>query len=300
MTIIGHHQEQTYIEKLSQSKKLSQSYLFFGPESIGKQLLAFQFACNLVGEPNFQVSEQQAAPLDIARIEPEKVVRRGVVRKKTMGVTLVRDQLKFLKMSPSSGSYRVLIVIDAHLLTPAAQNVLLKFSEEPDPTAIIIFVTHDRGAILETLCSRLEEVRFRFVPEEIILEEGKPFNLIPGDDIPNFFFQLGRPGILFQAKENPKSFLKHKEQLTSLYRISTLSLRERLKLAEELAVDVPGSIQLFEWFLPGLYQRMKGVPVDTQVKHLKVLARIQESLFQLKKTDVQPRLTLEQLFLTLN
>jgi len=300
MSIIGHHQEWEFLKDLTQRKNISQSYLFLGPESIGKQALAFQFACILAGEPEFHATENQPTPLDVAFLEPETVVRRGVIRKKTIGVGLVREQLRFLRTSPGKGRYRVLIITDAHLLTTGSQNVLLKFSEEPDPTAILIFITHERSALLETLCSRLEEVRFRFVPESVLKEEGKNFGLMPNVDIPEFFFQLGRPGILFQALENPKRFVKRKEQLTKLFRISTLSLRERLALAEELAVDVPSSIQLFEWFLPGLYQKAKGVSVENQARHLLLLASVQETLFQLKKADVQPRLTLEQLFLSLN
>ncbi len=300
MKIIGHHEEQKNLEAILQRKNISQSYLFLGPESVGKQSVALGFACALVWEPHFEPSEDKPTPLDVRVLEPETVVRRGVIRKKTIGVAPVREELHILKTSPGESRYRVLIVRDAHLLTTAAQNILLKFTEEPDPTAILIFVTHERGGLLETLCSRLEEIRFRFVSEEVLKSEGKALGLEVNTEIPEFFFQLGRPGILFQAMENPKRFLKKKEQLTKLFRLSTLSLRERLGLAEELALDVPSSIQLLEWFLPGLYARAKNASEEVQAKHLLLLAAIQETLFELKRADVQPRMTLENLFLTLS
>ncbi|MCW1888452.1 MAG: hypothetical protein KIH67_002760 [Candidatus Moranbacteria bacterium] len=299
MNIIGHTKERQYLESIVQRKNISQMYLFLGPESIGKNSVAFDFACALVGEPSFEASAEKPMPLNVRVLEPEMVVRRGVARKKTLGVLLVREELRILKTSPGTGRYTVLIVRDAHLLTQAAQNLLLKFSEEPDATAVIIFVTHDRSSLLETLCSRLEEIRFRFVGENILKKEGKEHGLMIGTDIPDFFFQLGRPGILFQAKENPKRFLKKKEQLTKLFRLSALSLRERLALAEELAVDVPSSIQLLEWFIPGLYQKAKTLSAENQAKHLLLVASIQETLFELKRADVQPRMTLEHLFLSL-
>lgn len=299
MNIIGHTKERQYLEGIVQRKNISQMYLFLGPESIGKNSVAFDFACALVGEPNFEVSVEKPVPLNVRILEPEMVVRRGVVRKKTLGVLSVREELRILKTSPGADRYMVLIVRDAHLLTQAAQNLLLKFSEEPDATAVIIFVTHERSSLLETLCSRLEEVRFRFIAEDTLKKEGGEYGLIVGTDIPDFFFQLGRPGVLFQAKENPKRFLKKKEQLTKLFRLSALSLRERLSLAEELAVDVPSSIQLLEWFIPGLYQKTKTLSAENQAKHLLLVASIQETLFELKRADAQPRMTLEHLFLSL-
>ena len=299
MNIIGHTKERKYLESILQRKNISQSYLFLGPESIGKECIAFQFACMLVGESDFRSSGDKPTPLDVRILEPEMVVRRGVTRKKTLGVLSVKEELRILKTSPGIGQYKVLIVRDAHLLTQASQNLLLKFSEEPDATAIVIFVTHERGGLLETLCSRLEEVRFRFVPEETLKKEGESLGLEVSADIPDFFFQLGRPGIIFQAKENPKRFLKKKELLTKLFRLSSLSLRERLALAEELALDVPSSIQLLEWFIPGLYQKAKNLSADNQARHLVLVASIQETLFELKRADVQPRMTLEHLFLSL-
>ncbi len=299
MNIIGHTKEWEYLESILKRKNISQSYLFLGPESIGKELVAFRFACTLVGESDFKPSGDTPMPLNVRVLEPETVVRRGVIRKKTLSVLSVREELRILKTSPRGGLYKVLIVRDAHLLTQAAQNLLLKFSEEPDATAIIIFVTHERGGLLETLCSRLEEMRFRFVPEETLKNEGRVLGLEAGVDIPDFFFQLGRPGILLQAKENPKRFLKKKELLTKLFRLSSLSLRQRIALAEELALDVPSSIQLLEWFIPGLYQKAKKLSTENQARHLLLVASIQETLFELKRADTQPRMTLEHLFLSL-
>lgn len=299
MNIIGHTKERQHLEDILRRKNISQMYLFLGPESIGKNQVAFQFGCALVGESSFEVTTEKPTPINVRILEPEIVVRRGVTRKKTLGVLLVREELHILKTSPGAGRYTVLIVRDAHLLTQAAQNLLLKFSEEPDATAVIIFVTHERSSLLETLCSRLEEIRFRFIAEDILKKEGEDHGLLVDTDIPDFFFQLGRPGVLFQAKENPKRFLKKKEQLTKLFRLSSLSLRERLTLAEELAVDVPSSIQLLEWFIPGLYQKTKKLSSENQAKHLLLVASIQEALFELKRADVQPRMTLEHLFLSL-
>ncbi len=300
MNIIGHHRERDFLEQLISKKEVSQSTLFVGPESIGKRLVAFEWALRLINKQDFQPSLDQATPLDIQILEPERVTRRGVVRKKSIGVEEARLALRFLRFSPQDGPYRVLIIDDAHLLTAAAQNILLKFVEEPEPSVVIIFITHERQKMLPTLLSRLFEVRFSFVPFEVLQKEGFSLGLKDSEALPDFFFQLGRPGILFQAEENPKAFKKKKEFLTKLFRISTLSLRERLTLADELAKDIPTLIQLFEWFLPGLYVRAKEVSeIEQAKKHLLLLDNLSETLNELKRPEVQARLTLERLFLSL-
>ncbi len=301
MNIIGHHKERRALKERLEKKQVSQSNLFVGPESVGKRRVAFEWALELVGKPHFVVSLDQPTPLDIQILEPVRIVRRGVTRKKSIGVEETRAGLRFLQLSPQEGKYKVLIVDDAHLLTVASQNMMLKFVEEPEPGAIIILVTHERQKIVATLLSRLVEMRFGFVPVDSLEQEGPSLGLTVGDTLPDFFFRLGRPGVLFQAVENPKTFQKKKEFLTKLFQISTLSLRARLTLADELAKDIPTLIQLFEWFLPGLYVRTREIKAEEQLKkHLFLLEKLDATLIELKRSEVQPRLTLEQLFLSLS
>ena len=301
MNIIGHHKERGALKECIEKQQVSQSSLFVGPESVGKRQVAFEWALELVGKDDFVTSPDQATPLDIQILEPVRVVKRGVTRKKSIGVEETRASLRFLQLSSQGGKYKILIVDDAHLLTPASQNMMLKFVEEPEPGAVIIFVTHERRQVIPTLLSRLVEVRFGFVPVDTLEQEGASLGLTKGETLPEFFFRLGRPGVLFQALENPKAFQKKKELLTKLFQISTLSLRARLTLAEELAKDIPTLVQLFEWFLPGLYVRAKEIESEEQIKkHLLLLERLDATLIELKRPGVQARLTLEQLFLSLS
>jgi hypothetical protein len=300
MNIIGHHQERAKLKALVTTRQVSQSILFVGPENIGKRLVAFEWALELVEQQGFNPSLDQATPLDIQWLEPTRVVRRSVARKKGIGVEETRAGLRFLRLSSQEGVHKVLIVDDAHLLTPASQNMLLKFVEEPEPGTVIIFITHERKSLIPTLLSRLSEVRFGFVPVDTLKKEGAALGLTVGDALPEFFFRLGRPGVLLQAIDNPKAFQKKKELLTKLFQISTLSLRARLTLADELAKDVPVLIQLFEWFVPGLYARSLEVKEEEQIKkHLVLLEQLDETLMALKRPEVQARLTLEHLFLSL-
>lgn len=300
MEIIGHHKERAALAKLEKAGRIGQSYLFSGPESIGKSLVAFDFACRLVGQPNFQPSENQGTPLDVRMLEPETLVKRGVAKKKRISTKEVREALRFLQETPFQGSYRVLIVCDAHLLSPGAQNALLKFVEEPEPTAVMVFVTHESGQLLETLRSRLLALRFDFVSEAILKEEGAAFGLAASSEVPEFFFSLGRPGILLRAKENPKAFQAKKDALGKLFRVSTLSVAERLRLAESLAADVPTLVQLLEWFLPGIHaQTRKERDAGKLSRYFLLLEKVTEALHCLKKPEYNARLVFENLLLAL-
>ena len=300
MEIIGHHKERVALANLEKTGRIGQSYLFSGPESIGKSLVAFDFACRLVGQPDFKASENQGTPLDVRMLEPETAVRRGVAKKKRIATKEVREALRFLQETPFQGNYRVLIISDAHLLSPGAQNALLKFAEEPEPTAVMIFVTHESGQLLETLRSRLLALRFDFVPEAILKEEGAAFGLAVSSEVPEFFFSLGRPGVLLRAKENPKAFQAKKEALGKLFRVSTLSVAERLRLAESLAADVPTLVQLLEWFLPGLHaQTKKERDAGKLSRYFLLLEKVTEAEARLKKPEYNARLVFENLLLAL-
>lgn len=300
MEIIGHHKERAALANLDKAGRIGQSYLFSGPESIGKSLVAFDFACRLVGQPGFRSSENQETPLDVRLLEPETSVKHGVVKKKRIPTKEAREALRFLQETPFQGSYRVLIISDAHLLSPGAQNALLKFAEEPEPTAVMIFVTHESGELLETLRSRLLALRFDFVPEAVLKEEGMAFGLAVSPEVPEFFFSLGRPGVLLRAKENPKAFQAKKDALGKLFRVSTLSVAERLRLAESLAADVPTLVQLLEWFLPGLHaQTRKERDAGKLSRYFLLLEKVTEAERRLKKPECNARLVFENLLLAL-
>lgn len=300
MEIIGHHKERAALQKLLAEGRMGQSYLFSGPESIGKRLVALDFAYQLVGQSDFVASEDQPTPLDVQLLEPVSETKRGVVKKKGLSTKEVRESLRFLQETPFQGPYRVLIITDAHLLSLGAQNALLKFVEEPEPTAVLIFVTHESGVLLDTLRSRLLGVRFDFVPEALLKGEGEKFDIRVTEEVPAFFFSLGRPGVLLEAKRKPELFKKKKEALAKFFRLSNLSTAERLRLAESLASDVPTLIQLLEWFLPGLHTQTTKEKDEAKLsRYFLLLEKITQALVRLKKPESNARLVLENLLLAL-
>lgn len=301
MNIIGHHIVRGRLKRLVEENKNSQSYLFVGPQSVGKSLAALEFASELVGEPAFEPSEEKPHPFDVLIIRPEEETKRGVTKQKGIGAEVMREALQFLGRFPATGRFRVVIIEEAHKLTQTAQNVILKNLEESKSTAVMILVTHEVGNILPTILSRVGRVRFDYVsPEEI--QVGVETLFLKKDKVPvaPFFFSLGRPGMIVRAMRDPQSFREEQERLGQLFRLSTLTLGERLKLAEVLSKNVPETIHLLEWWLPGLYtQALRGTDKRYTVQFFGLLEAAEETLTFLKTTQSNARLLMEKLFFSI-
>ncbi|OIP58717.1 MAG: hypothetical protein CO143_02030 [Candidatus Moranbacteria bacterium CG_4_9_14_3_um_filter_45_14] len=301
MKIIGHHKERERLKKLAQENKISQGYLFVGPQSVGKSLCALEFAMELVSEPSFEPNENKPYPFDVLVVKPEEETKHSVTKQKSIGVETMRDVLSFLARFPAVGRFRVAIIEDAQKLSLAAQNVILKTLEEPNPSAVMILITHEVGSIIPTILSRVERIRFDYVPEKEIENDIDALFVRKNEyPIASFFFSLGRPGMIVQAVLDPQSFTKEQEKLGRLFRLSSLTLGERLGLAEELAKNVPESIRLLEWWLPGLHtQALKETDIRRTARFFRLLEEAEQTLTLLKTTQSNARLLLEKLFFSI-
>jgi len=300
MDIVGHHKERSALKR-DLPGVFAQGFLFVGPRSIGKGLCALEFASHLVGEPDFVPTEDHPHPYDVSVLRPLVVTKKGVTKEKRIPAQSLREALVFLSQFPASGRFRVLIIEEAHRLSETAQNVLLKTLEEPKSTAVIILVTHERGALLPTVLSRLKRVSFHFVPqEEIQSATSIRYSEATLATVAPFFLALGRPGMVLRALDHPEEFAIERELLGSLFQLSALSVNERLTLAEKLGTHTERAVRLLEWWLPGLYRQAKET---TNVKMTKrfflFLEAVEETVSLMKTTQSNPRLLLDKLFLAL-
>lgn len=300
MDIIGHQREREMLKQSAEEGNITQSYLFVGPRGIGKGLCALEFASLLAHEPFFEPSEEKPHPFDVLVLKPQEEVKRGVTKIKNIAAESVREALVFLGQYPVTGGFRTLIIEDAHRLSETAQNVLLKTLEEPQSTAVIILVTHEERSLLPTLLSRVKRMRFDFVPEEVLLPEcTKRYRQDELAPIAPFFFALGRPGMVLLAVQDPQVFTLERTLLGKLFRLSTLTVAERLALAEELALHNDRTVRLLEWWLPGLYQQAwKMTEKKSTVSFFVLFEGIEGTIRLLKTTQSNARLLLEKLFLS--
>jgi len=142
------------------SGQVRQAYLFAGPRGTGKTSLARILAkgLNCVQGPtptpdkvcNPCVTIANGTSLDV--IEMDAASQRGIDD--------IREIRERVVLQPAEGRYKVYILDEAHQLTDAAWNALLKLIEEPPPHLVFVFCTTDLSKVLPTVRSRCQTFVF--------------------------------------------------------------------------------------------------------------------------------------------
>ena len=141
--IIGHEEVIRHLKNAIETGKVSHSYIFTGEPGSGKKLLAGTFAATL------QCEEQGTEPCQkcdsckkaMGKNHPD-IIMVNHEKPGTITIDEIRDQLIHdIDIRPYYSPYKIYIVADADLMTPQAQNALLKTIEEPPKYAVIILLT---------------------------------------------------------------------------------------------------------------------------------------------------------------
>ena len=150
--MIGHEKIIRDLKDLRTRGVLSHGYIFHGPAMVGKKLAALSFA-NFLEKEEFG---EDGILSDLMLIEPPAAGPGSG----SIGIDAVREIRNFLWQKPNTSSRRTLIIDNAELLTIEAQNALLKVTEEPPASSLLILVTSDMESILPTITSRLPKIYF--------------------------------------------------------------------------------------------------------------------------------------------
>jgi DNA polymerase-3 subunit gamma/tau len=87
------------------------------------------------------------------------------------GVDNVREAIiETLSLVPHRDRYKIFIIDEAHMLSSAAFNALLKTLEEPPPRVVFILATTESSKIPPTIVSRCQRFRFRPLSNEILAQ----------------------------------------------------------------------------------------------------------------------------------
>ncbi|MCY7264704.1 DNA polymerase III subunit gamma/tau, partial [Pseudomonas protegens] len=71
---------------------------------------------------------------------------------------------------PAQSRYKVYIIDEAHMVTSAGFNALLKIVEEPPEHVLFIFATTEPEKVIGTIRSRTHHYPFRLVPPAVLQE----------------------------------------------------------------------------------------------------------------------------------
>ncbi len=162
--------------------RLATTYLFVGPEGVGKRAFALQLAKALLcttSEPALlePCGQCESCRLAAAGNHPDLItVQRQASTKflkveQFIGPQERRNQEGLchdVSLRPMLGRRRVAIVDDADWFTPESANCLLKTLEEPPPGAVIILIGTSRSRQLPTILSRSQVIRFKPLPDDAV------------------------------------------------------------------------------------------------------------------------------------
>ena len=174
-TIVGHQKILDRFAHWMKNERLANTYLFVGPEGIGKRLVAMHVAksllCQQTDSTELTSCDQCPACQQVdAMTHPdlllvEKPADKNYIpvelfigpREKRMRTGLCHD----ISMKPFCGGRRIAIIDDADFLNQEGANCLLKTLEEPPAAAIIILIASSEHQQLPTIRSRSQIVRFQ-------------------------------------------------------------------------------------------------------------------------------------------
>ena len=320
--VVGHKDILKYISSAVENNRVSHAYILNGERGSGKKMLANLFAMTLLcetgdNEPcgkchSCKQAESGNHP-DIIRVTHEKP--------NSISVDDIRTQVNnTVDIKPYQGPYKVYIIPQADMMTPQAQNAILKTIEEPPSYAVFLLLTENAETLLPTINSRCVMLKLRNIKDTLIKKY-----LMENLEIPDYkadmctAFAQGNMGRAIMLA-NSDHFNEIREEAVQLLKhISEMELNEIVAAVKNISVyklEITDYLDIIMiWYRDVLlYKATKEIDkvvFKDQLQSIKEQARkssyegielILESLEKAKarlKENVNFDLVMELLFLTI-
>ena len=255
--IQGHDQVLQQFRTALATNRLASTFLFVGPEGIGKRRFALGLAQSLLcqqspdktldpcGEcgdctqvragthADLELLERPAGrafiPLELLIGDKEHRMREGLCHR--------------VSLKPQDGSRKIAIIDDADHLNLEGANCLLKMLEEPPPRSIIILIGTSEQRQLPTIRSRAQIVRFQRLADELVSQIVVDQGLAQSTDEANQLARLASGSVqraIRWSDSDLRAFRNDFIQVLSQPNWDRLTLAKSLQaFVDEVGTDVP-------------------------------------------------------------
>ncbi|MFI9823379.1 DNA polymerase III subunit gamma and tau [Streptomyces sp. NPDC052013] len=170
--VIGQEHVTDPLQQALRNNRVNHAYLFSGPRGCGKttsaRILARCLNCEKGPTPT-PCGECQSCQ-DLARNGPGSIDVIEIDAASHGGVDDARDLREKAFFGPARSRYKIYIIDEAHMVTSAGFNALLKVVEEPPEHLKFIFATTEPEKVIGTIRSRTHHYPFRLVPPGTLRE----------------------------------------------------------------------------------------------------------------------------------
>lgn len=233
---IGNDNLIEFLDRSLTLQKLAQTYVFAGPEDLGKSTIALAFARNLILSDVKELRDFSSVNSDLHILSREP-------GKKNISIEAVRDFIKMLSLSSFLNSYKIGIIKGAENLSNEAANALLKTLEEPRDKVIIILLASSVDLLTPTIVSRSQVLYFYPVPYDIVYNYlSKELNLKRSEAKDMASLAAGRPLLAVKFAENEAVYQRHLEIALLFLSFFKSSIPERLKKLNSFLTKDEGSL----------------------------------------------------------
>ncbi len=171
-SVRGHERPRDFLRSAMAQERLPHALLFAGPEGVGKRSLALALVASLQceGAGDDACGDCSACRQLQAGTHPDFQLVQLATGKKEIGIDRIRELKRFMQLQPVRGKTKVGVINDAHLLTVAAQNALLKVLEEPPARSFLFLISGSPDALLATVRSRCQRLQFAPLPTDMVAD----------------------------------------------------------------------------------------------------------------------------------
>jgi len=303
--IIGHEKIWEFFNRAAEEGLLSHSYILSGPNQVGKKTLALNIGSKLLNTP---VEKLFTNPdfYYLARVEDEKTGKL----KQDISISQTRGLRERLVNGSWLKGYQVVIIDEAEKLNEESGNSLLKLLEEPGAKTIFFLITTDEEMVLPTIRSRSQLMRFGLVSEEILKNGLKQLNFPKSATAEVVPLSLGRPGKAIELLQDAEKLAALKQRQGMLRQMLGSTLQENISTVEKIFKDkkeMTREKEMVKELIDSWQVIFRGMLLNPNeqnfskstwnsgkiIQALKILQQTRGLL----RTNVQPRLLLEQIIL---